>query len=50
MTATSKSLTARRDIHAEITNQLIAAIESDPGHLPCRGGVLPAHCSCRPMP
>lgn len=31
MTATSKSATARRDIHAEITNQLIAAIESDPG-------------------
>jgi antirestriction protein ArdC len=30
-TIMSKSETPRRDIHAEITNQLIAAIEADPG-------------------
>lgn len=36
----SKSNTPRRDIHADITNQLIAAIEADPGRptLPWRRG------------
>ena len=31
MSATTKDRTERRDIHAAITNKLIAAIEADPG-------------------
>lgn len=43
MAASSRNRTPRRDIHAEITNQLIAAIESDPGKptLPWRRSSAP---------
>lgn len=43
MTAKSRNLKPRRDIHAEITNQLITAIEADPGKpsLPWRRSSAP---------
>ena len=43
MTAATKDRAERRDIHAEITNKLIAAIESDPGRpaLPWRRSSAP---------
>jgi hypothetical protein len=41
----------RRDLHAEITNQLIAAIEADPGRptLPWRKSGGPLHTSAGPL-
>ncbi|MGD9727740.1 MAG: ArdC-like ssDNA-binding domain-containing protein [Nitrospiraceae bacterium] len=43
MTKTSRNTKPRRDIHAEITNQLIASIEADPGQptLPWRRSSSP---------
>lgn len=46
MPAPSKDRAERRDIHAEITNKLIAAIEADPGRpsMPWRRSSAPLFC------
>ena len=43
MSARQQRSTERRDIHAEITSKLVAAIEADPGHpsLPWRRSAAP---------
>ena len=46
MPAQTKDRAERRDIHAEITNKLIAAIEADPGRpcMPWRRSSAPLFC------